>query len=539
MPRLPWRLVVPLLVIGLALSAWLLTADPRAGRLALTTLELIAGTSALALPLGTLLAVLLVRTDVPARRGCQAALLAMLFVPLYLVAGGWLAGFGIEGWFTRIATQSADGRPQAWLYGMSGAIWVQAMALVPWVVLIVGAGLWLVEPEAEEQALLDTSPLGVLFSVTLPRALPAVLAALLWTAVTCAAEITVTDLFVVRTFAEEIFTQFAMEPEPSPVAFAPSALLVAWAIALGLAVISAWVPLVSRARTRAPVTFALGRWRWPLGAITMLLVLGIVGVPLANLAWQTGVVVERGPEGLTRTWSLVKLLRMLAETFVRWDSGGLGSGRFTVELGWSLLVGGLAATVTVLVAAPLAWSARRGGGRSTICWLATAAALAFPAPLLGLGVKRLFEHPLMLALYDALGFDIYNQSVTAPVAVQALRALPLTVLILWTALRSIPQDGLDVAECDGVGAVRRMVWLGLAARKQGVMLAWLAALCLSLGELGASFLVLPARVQLLSVQIFNALHYGQEDYVACVCLAMFLLFAVVGWGALRWLRIRA
>ena len=135
------------------------------------------GHLAVSLPLGTALAWLLVRTDLPGRRMALLVLGLLPFVPLYLQAAAWQAGFGPQGWCTLASSGPA------WLQGWPGAIWIHAMAAVPWVVLIVGAGLRLVEAELEEQALLDGSPRQVFFRVTLRGALPAVGVAALWTAI--------------------------------------------------------------------------------------------------------------------------------------------------------------------------------------------------------------------------------------------------------------------------------------------------------------------------------------------------------------------
>ena len=148
------------------------------------TLLLTAATSAVSLPLGTALAWLLVRTDLPARRPVLLMVGLLPFVPLYLQAAAWQAGFGAQGWCTRSFAETV------WLAGWRGAIWIHAMAAVPWVVLIVGMGLRLVEAELEEQALLDGSPRQVFFRVTLRGALPAVGVAALWTAIVTAGEMT-------------------------------------------------------------------------------------------------------------------------------------------------------------------------------------------------------------------------------------------------------------------------------------------------------------------------------------------------------------
>ena len=143
---------LPLLLVALAtlFLTILWQFDPRVGRLWLNSAELALAACLVAVPVGTLLAVAIFKTDVP---GCNVAtllLVGMLFVPLYLVTGAWDAGFGIQGWHTLATNPHLATQP--WLAGWRAAVWVHALAAVPWVVLIVGSGLRAVEAEIEEDA---------------------------------------------------------------------------------------------------------------------------------------------------------------------------------------------------------------------------------------------------------------------------------------------------------------------------------------------------------------------------------------------------
>ena len=127
----------------------------------------------------------------------------LLWTPLYLQAAAWLAGFGVSGWFTVLTA----GPYQAGLLdGWPGTIWVHALAAIPWVVLIVGAGLRFVEPELEEAALLDGRRGEYCGDADVCRRALAIGLAAVWVALAAATDMTVTDLFQVRTYAEEIYT---------------------------------------------------------------------------------------------------------------------------------------------------------------------------------------------------------------------------------------------------------------------------------------------------------------------------------------------
>jgi iron(III) transport system permease protein len=67
------------------------------------------------------------------------------------------------------------------------------------------------------------------------------------------------------------------------------------------------------------------------------------------------------------------------------------------------------------------------------------------------------------------------------------------------------------------------VHLGLRVRWRALALAWLLAMVVAVGDLAASILVVPPGVTTLSIRIFGLLHYGVEDQVAGICLALAVL----------------
>src|SRR5438477_6161216 len=152
------------------------------------------GSVSIALPLGTLLAILLARFDVPGRRIAAAAVGVLLFLPLYVQLSAWDAALGKLGWFTLAHGSLAH----PLLAGMRGAIFVHGVAAIPWVTLLVGIGLLQVDPAQEEAALLIAPPRVVLWRITLPQALPFILAAAIWVVVSTTSEMTVTNIYLVN-----------------------------------------------------------------------------------------------------------------------------------------------------------------------------------------------------------------------------------------------------------------------------------------------------------------------------------------------------
>ena len=158
------------------------------------------------------------------------------------------------------------------------------MAALPWVVLIVGLGLRRSERDLEEAALLDASPGQVFFRVTLKNALPAIGAAVLWVAVTTAGEMTVTDFFGIRTYAEELYTQIAIGQEPGvpPPSVLLGVVVTVVLILAGVKLLNLFIPRERTLSLSQSLAFPLGRWRWPLVFVTSLFLLLLIGVPLGD-----------------------------------------------------------------------------------------------------------------------------------------------------------------------------------------------------------------------------------------------------------------
>ena len=144
----------------------------RPARLARETIGLVAGTELIALPLGIVIAFLLFRTDIWGRFILLGLVTTAAFVPLPLHATAWLGAFGNAGRSQALGMQPI-------LVGRLGAAVVHGLAILPWVVLIVGVGLAAVESELEESALLELPGWRVVLRVSLRRAVGAIAAAAL------------------------------------------------------------------------------------------------------------------------------------------------------------------------------------------------------------------------------------------------------------------------------------------------------------------------------------------------------------------------
>lgn len=526
-----WRIGVGVLIITLVLGPLLmpfveLAGDPAAWSawrdvtrlvsLTRTTFFLVAAVLAIDVPLGTLLAVILYRSDLPGRIFLRRVVVVSLFVPLPLFATAWQAALGSRGWLG----PADPGRP--WAIGLWAAVVVHAAAGLPWIIWLVGQGLCWVEPEIEEDALLAAPPSAVLRNVTLRRALPTIVAASAWVALLTAQEITVTDLAQVRTFAEEVYTQFVL-PDPALGLIPDVAIARAVAIALpGTIVLAAAIafaawrweytvpPLGSTPDPR--ILIRVQSWRWVLLPAVTVVIGALIAVPIGSLVWTIGL------HGHPEQWSIgtAKQFAIIA--------GRAHSKLIAVSVGAAICAGIVTSTLAWLGC----WTARQSTGMRVLLVIAVALAWATPGPVVGAGIKSAID--VLVSVENSLwGIGpvrqfLYDGPSMAPVVwVSIVRFFPCAVALLWPAVRMVPQSLADAARVDGAAPVieiRHAYWPLTAG---AFATAIISVAILSLGELSASKLVQTPGGDSFAHSVFMQMHYGVANQLAAMCLLLLAL----------------
>jgi iron(III) transport system permease protein len=490
---------------------------------------LAAGAVTIALPLGTLLAVVLTKFSFPGRRAAIASLGVLLFLPLYIQLSAWDAAFGKLGWYS--LTHGSLAEPL--LAGMRGAIFVHGIAAVPWVALVIGIGLLQVDPAQEEAALLVFPPAGVLWRITLRQSLPFVLAAGIWIVVSTTSEMTVTNIYLVDprqwTFTERFYMRLAgSDAGQAAIGVLPGVCALGFVIAAALWMIRRLASRRVLATIPRPIMCSAGRWQIPLTAVVWMIIAILLCVPLASLVIKAGfVVIQQGGQRLP-SWSALSCLREVAAV----------PRRFAIEIRDTAEVACGAAMLALVAASFLAWHARRGGGWSIVAILFIVLGLAIPGPLVGAGLIRLLNHdlPPMLPLGDSRKswlLLLYDDSPLAAILAQAIRAVPLATLLLWHSFATLSDDVLDAAALDGLSP-RQVFWrIAAAQRWRSILAAWIAAFAISAGDLAWVHLVTPPGLDLLQRRVFGLVHSGVEEQVAAISLCTVILYAALAIVTMR------
>ena len=140
-----------------------------------TTLALAAGMTLIAVPIGAVLAFLMVRTNVPGRQWLEAMILIPIFVSAVVIAFGYVVALGPVGFLT-IPVRGLIGFDLWNLYSFPSLIIIAGLTHVPHVYLYTAAALRGLGSDVEEAARVSgANPFKVAIDVSLPMVLPAIL----------------------------------------------------------------------------------------------------------------------------------------------------------------------------------------------------------------------------------------------------------------------------------------------------------------------------------------------------------------------------
>jgi len=139
------------------------------------SLVIAASMSLIAVPLGGILAFLMVRTDLPGRRWIEPVLLIPVFVSPMVLAFGYVVSAGPVGFYSVWAKQLVGGVP--WnVYSLTGIAIIAGLTHVPHVYLYSSAALKSLGSDVEEAArMTGSSPFRVARDVSLPMVAPSLL----------------------------------------------------------------------------------------------------------------------------------------------------------------------------------------------------------------------------------------------------------------------------------------------------------------------------------------------------------------------------
>ena len=371
-----------------------LAGDPLARRALLNTLYVGGAVTILATLLGMVTAFLLTRTDLPLGGVLRALIFLTFITPAYIGAVAWIQLLGRSGYVTTLLMETLGlSAPPVRLYSLEGLIAVTGVHLYPLVFLAASNALSLADPSLEEAAAASgATQLRVLLTVTLPLALPAILSAAVLAFVQAIACFGVAAVIALPTghyvLTTRIYTALGHYDVRMACALSVVLVLLAGAsIAVHNTLLRGRRYTIATSESRKPGLIGLGRWRLPIAAVLLLLLIATTVLPLATIVLTS----------FLKAWGLPPAPGNLTlGNYVKVASEGL-----TVRaMRNSLAFAASGATVAALIGLVVSYiSVRtRMPGRKALDFLATMP-LAIPGPVLATAMILAWMNP-PLRLYN-------------------------------------------------------------------------------------------------------------------------------------------
>jgi iron(III) transport system permease protein len=466
-------------------SAWLDTVlTERVLRLALRSLLLAAVVALGCLVIGVGTALLVTRTDLPARRALAVVAALPLAVPSYVAAFSWVSVADL--WSS---TARFD--------GFWAAATVLTLYTYPYVYLPVAAALVGADQAQEEVARsLGRGPLQTLVAVTLPQVRPAIAGGGLLAVFYVLSDFGAVSILRVDTFTRAIFTAFSAGFDRLGALSLSTVLLL---LTLGLLVLEGWTRRrgARYARTgtgahRPPRAAPLGHWRWPaFAAVTAVLLLAL-GVPAAAMGrWFTA--------GVSRPESVAEV-------------AAAAVGSLSVSLGGAFLTLLLALPLGLLVARHTGWLSHQ---------LERAAYVAYSLPGVVVGLS-------LVSFGVTVARPLYQTSWLLALAYATL-FLPLALSAVVGAAAQAPPSLEEVARSLGASPTStfRRVTLPLTLPGVGAGAALVFLTCMK--ELPATLMLRPTGLDTLATELWTATSAARYAEAAPYAVLLVLLAAVPTW----------
>ena len=466
------------------------------------SLLLAGAVTAAAMLLGTALAWVTVRLDVPGRRLWSVLAPLPLVFPSFVGATALIGLLARGGLAERILSPLGVGDLPR-LSGFWAAWLVLTLFTYPYVYLPTRARLRHLDPAYEEAArVLGRRPASVFATVTLPATLPAVSTGGMLVFLYTLSDFGAVDLLRYETLTRSVYANRLFDRATSV-----SHGLLLGVVALG--VVAAERLLARRRHDRFPATsdrhpavVALGRWRWPVVASVAGFLLVALAAPLATLGYWAG----RGIANPDRRTGVSAL-----------DGAGLAESAVS-----TVAVSALAAVVTVLVMLPLSWLlVHRPAPTTHATNLVVTAGFALPGVVVALALvfwalqvpfaERVYQTlPLLLAGYVLL------------FGAQAAGAGRV-------AVGAVPRRLSETARMLGARRWRRLRTVELPLMAPGLLAAGGLVFLSVMKELPLTLLLRPTGLPMLSADIWNS---TESLYLAQAGVESLVL--VVAAGLLTW-----
>ncbi len=502
----------------------------------LNTLLFTAGSLAVGLPLAVLMAWLLERTAIPARRWIATLILVPMTIPSLLSAIAWIQlldpRIGLVNVVLRgVLALPGDTGPFD-IYSLTGMCFVQGLRLVPSAYLMIAASFRAMDPSLEEQsAMAGRGAAQTTLRITLPIMRPALLAMLIYYIIVVIESFDIPGLlgFTARIRVLSTAIYWATHSEVGLPDYGLASALGATVLAVALLLMWLYQRLTAHQERFATITgkgyrprqVRLGAWTAPATALCVFYVALAVVLPFLMLIWTSVQPFYAIP-------SADSLARASLEGYTNiWRDGSI------VRALWNTTVLALVtAAATILLAVLASWFVvrRRSQGSGLANYLATVSFLPQCVPSIVIGLALIF-------VYVRFPIPIYGTLWIIALAMTT-RYLAYSSRATTAALMQVHGELEEASQMSGAPWTRtlRRVTMPLLAPAMINVFLWVAVHAMQ--ELSMALMLYNPDTVVVSTIIWSMWQNGRTADAAVLGVILILLSALLllGGQAVSYLR---
>ena len=473
----------------------------------------------IAAPMGWLVA----RTDMPMTRTIRALVTASFVTPPFLGAVAWeilaAPNSGLLNKLFRLITGAPQDEYLFNIYSLPGLIFVIACYTFPYVFVLIANALDRIPSDLEDaSAMLGARPLDTALRVTIPLALPALLAgaliAFLQAMILFGSPAILALPAGFHTMTTKIWSLFQYPPKPELAAAASLPLLVLTVILLrGQAMILGRKGYtVVGGKGAEPRLIKLGWWLVPAGAFVIVVLMLPVFLPyfaLFNAAFS--------PIATTLVTPFNATMHNIYFTFFELSST-------KIALKNTFILGLLSATFGTLLALVISYMTARQAvrGHRALAFLATAP-IAIPGIVLGVGLFLSYTRPPFVLYGTIWILFIAYITIELPAAYQQLQS----------AFRSVHPELEEASRMLGATRLRALKDVTAPLLRTSVLATWCFIFVSTIRELSAAVMLFTSETKVVSVLIFDLKESGDLGAISVLGISMLILTFVVVIGVSR------
>jgi len=437
--------------------------------------------------------------------GILAAAVLSLALPPFLVTNCWLDLLGHSGSWRHWLPLN--------IFSPGGTVWILTLLLWPITLFAVLSAWQRLEPSQLESDV-AVSGWALIRALLIPLARISLGQAAVLTFVLALNNFAVPAILQVKVFPAEMWVRFSSTFD------AAGALRSSWPLVGAPLLLVFWLSRQEFPwpRLEGPVPARLFRqqlgpsWFRVCGALTVLLCVLSVGLPVFNLIT------------LKRTWTELPGALAAGESATR-NSFLFAASAACLILGLALLF--------ILPWAPLRTGSRLLRPLFVARFLGALAWLPFllPGVLVGMTLIAIFNRPGLSSIYH---------SVWIVILAFTIRYFAFGWNSAAHALHAVDRDLLDDARLNGATRWQLFRSIQLPQIAPQAATAWYIVFLLCLWDVESMILVVPPGGEILSLRIFNLLHYGHNAQVNALCLILLAtaMVPLLVWLMWRWLNPR-